>query len=153
MPYWPFPMAVAAILLALGLRYGGWVAPLVVLGGYVAMRGVMAWVPVPLVEVASCTLWLAIAFVLCYKGAWVPGFFYALSGLTYPALLVFGFRIEYMGLSPVISAAFGLIALIGIGGGIIGLALDRNNRDMDHGGILVRFSDNPLGLATRKMRD
>lgn len=148
MPYWPIPVVLTAIILLFGLRYGAWLAPLIVLAGYAAMRGVIAQVPVELHEIAGCTLWLLVGAVLCYKGAWVPGFFYTLSGMTYPALLVFGFKIEYMGLSPIIAAIFGLCALLGMGLGILALSpLADNYRSLD------RWADLTLGVATRSVRD
>jgi len=144
MPYWPIPMTIAALILLFGLRYGAWMAPLVVLAGYAAMRGVITFAPSALHEVVGCTLWLMVGALLCYKEAWVPGFFYTLSGLTYPALLLAGFRIEYMGLSPIIAAGFGLLALLGMGVGL--LALGSN-------GDQLRFLDRvpypTLGMASR----
>lgn len=152
MPYWPIPMTLAALLLLCGIRWGGWFAPLVVLLTYIAMRGVMSYVSAPFVEVASCTLWLCCAAILCYKGAWVTGFFFALSGATYPALLIIGFRMEYMGLSPIIAAIFGLLALVGIGGGIYGLASGDNSSDYNSGPVGI-FPHYTLGMAPRSLRD
>ena len=100
---------------------------------------------------SNCTVWLSCAAFLCYKGAWVPGFFYALSGMTYSALIMVGVRIEYMGLSPIIAAIFGLLALIGMGSGILGLALGSNTR-LGGSGFLDRFHDYTLGMATRSVR-
>jgi len=146
MPYWPIPMTISALLLLAGLRYGGWVAPLIVFAAYASMRLLVSITPASLIEVAGCTLWLVFAFLLCYKGAWVPGFFYTLSGLTYPALLLVGFRIEYMGLSPIIAAVFGLLALAGMGGGIFAMAIGPH---MDSSRFLCRLPTHTLGVATR----
>lgn len=122
MPVWPFLIAITACLMLWGARHGAWLIPALALGGYVGMRAIIWGLPSGWHEVAGCTLWLCVAAaMMCFKG-WVPGFFYALSGLTYPVMLIFGFRIEYLGLSPIIAEVFALLALLSIGGGIAGLA-------------------------------
>lgn len=151
MPYWPFPMGVAALLVLFGARHGVAIVPAIILAAYIAMRGIIAYVPTPFIEVAGCTLWLICAAILCYKQAWVPGFFFALSGLTYPVLLVFGFRIEYMGTAPIIAAIFGMLALLGVGGGILGVS--GNTAPHDSGGYFDRLAHYSLGMASRSMRD
>ena len=148
MPYWPIPMTIAAVLMLCGLRWGGWFAPMTVLLTYIAMRGVVSYAPTHLIEVASCALWLCCAAILCYKGAWVPAFFYALSGVTYPAFRVFGFHVEYMGASPIIAAGLGLLALIGMGGGLFGLASGENTGG-NHSRVFYNLPHYTLGMATR----
>jgi hypothetical protein len=133
-------MGFAAILTLLGWRLGPWHVPALALLGYVLMRGVILFVPDWLHEIAGCTLWLCIAMAMGYKGGAVPGLLYAASALTYPVLLTFGYRMEYMGLSPIIAEAFAVCALLWIGGGIGGVVISAN-RDM------LGFMDRPHGAA------
>ena len=122
MPVWPFMMATAAALTIWGLRHNAWHAPALALCAYVAMRVVMSHVPETFIEVVACALWLFFAALMVYKGAAVPGLFFALSAMTYPVLLVFGYRIEYMGFAPFVAEFFAVCALLSIGGGIYGMA-------------------------------
>lgn len=132
MPVWPFLIAITVALTFWGWRHGVWVIPALALGGYVAMRGIIWGLPPELHEIAGCALWLCVAGAMMYFKGWVPGFFYGLSGLTYPVLLTFGFRIEYMGLSPIIAEVFAALALLSIGGGIAGYAFHNSaNRNSD----------------------
>lgn len=130
MPVWPFLIAITVALTLWGWRYGVWIIPALALGGYLGMRGVIWGLPGGWHEVAGCTLWLCVAAAMMYFKGWVPGFFYALSGLTYPVMLLFGFRIEYMGLSPIIAEVFAALALLSIGGGVAGHA--RHNHADSH---------------------
>lgn len=122
MPVWPFLIAITVGLTLWGWRHGVWIIPALAFAGYLGMRGVIWGLPSQWHEVAGCTLWLCVAAAMMYFKGWVPGFFYALSGLTYPVMLLFGFRIEYLGLSPIIAEVFALLALLSIGGGIAGYA-------------------------------
>lgn len=146
MPFWPFFMGTAFLLTLAGWRHGVWHIPALAFAGYVGMRGVMTWVPANAHEVAACTLWLIVAGIMMYRGGYVPGFFYALSALTYPALLPFGFRLDYLGLSPIIAEAFAVFALLSIGGGIVGMV----HPNLDRRGFLAWFSVNSLGVAARE---
>ena len=139
-------MGAAFLLTLAGWRHGAWVIPALAFVGYVGMRGVMTWVPNELREVAACTWWLCIVGPMMYKGGHVPGVFYAMSALTYPALLLFGFRLEYLGLSPIIAEAFAVLALLSIGGGIVGMAYPH----LDRRGFLAWLSANSLGVAARQ---
>jgi len=145
MPFWPFFMGTAFLLSIAGWRHGVWLIPALALLGYIGMRGVMNWVPLEYLEVAACTLWLLIASVMMYNSGWVPGFFYSLSALTYPAFLLFGFRIEYLGLSLIVSEIFAVLALLSIGGGIVGMA----NTDSGPSRLLSRLAPYSVGMAAR----
>lgn len=149
MPVWPFLMAVTAGLALWGWRHNAWEVPVVALSGYVAMRFVVNFTPASYTEIAGCASWLFFAYIMLRLGAWVPGFFYALSALTYPALLVFGFRLEYMGLTPVIAEIFAVLALISIGGGIYGVA---NSANPDGPRVLSWITSHSVGVAARATR-
>ena len=146
MPFWPFFMGAAFLLTLAGWRHGVWHIRAMAFAAYFGMRGVMTWLPPSAHEVAACTLWLIAAGLMMYRGGYVPGFFYSLSALTYPALLLFGFRLEYLGLSPIIAEAFAVLALLSIGGGIVGMAYPH----LDRRGFLAWLSANSLGVAARQ---
>lgn len=143
MAFWPFFMGAAALLTLWGARHGAWIIPALALSGYVLMRLVILLPPDGWREVATCTLWLCLAALMMYHDGWVPGFFYGLSGLTYAALLPLGFRIEYLGLAPILAEGFAIAALLSIGGGIYGVAYHP-------GGDFTRSSDR-LEPATASM--
>lgn len=145
MAFWPIMMGAAGVLTVIGASRGEWIAPTLALCGYVGMRVIVGTVDPQFIEVVSCILWLCVAAGMMYNGAWVPGFLYALSGLTYPVLLIFGARMVYLGLSPIIAEAFAILALVWIGGGLYGMAHTASDTDRPlHGG-----RNNPLGVAAR----
>ena len=149
MPVWPFFIAISAGLTLWGWRHGAWQIPAIALCGYIAMRLLIIYSPQGYVEVIGCASWLIFAGLMVYKGGAIPGFFYALSALTYPTLFTFGFRIEHMGLSPIIADLFAALALISIGGGIYGLANPLAYRS----GLLDRVQGYSLGVALRQETD
>lgn len=144
-PFWPFLMGAAALLTVWGAALGAWKAPALALIGYIGARAVIMGVPEWTHEVALCTLWLSITAAMGYNGAWVPSFFYTLSACTYPALLIFGVRLEYLGLSAIVAECFAVLALLSIGGGLGGVAFAGRNH--------ARFTDwlavNAVGMAAR----
>ena len=121
MEVWPFLVALTFGLTVWGYMRGAWIAPALAFAGYVGMRGIMWGLPSAWHEVAACSLWLCVASLMVYNRAYVPGFFYALSGLCYPVFLLIGFPMEYMGVSLIFAEVFAACALIGIGGGIYGM--------------------------------
>ena len=128
MPFWPIYFVVSAGLILWGWRHDAWVAPALALLGFVLMRINVSYTSLELTEVVGGFAWLLIACGLLYCGAAIPAFFFALSALTYPVLLTFGFKIEYMGLTPIIADLFAVLALLTIGGGIYGMANPGGNR-------------------------
>lgn len=168
MPVWPFLMGAAALLTVGGAVVGAWRVPALALIGYIAVRGVMPIAPPELTELAICAVWLTIAAVMAHIGGKVPAFFFALSALTYPALLPFGFRVEYMGIVPIFADGFAIIALLSIGGGLLGMVdrhdvLGAEHRDGDErsgtiepvsgvsrGGLLAWIADHSLDVARRE---
>ena len=146
MQVWPVIIVITAGLTLWGWRHNAWQIPAIALCGYIAMRFVVTYSAAGFVEVAGCTSWLLFASLMVYKGGGVPGFFYALSALTYPALLVFGFRLDYMGLSPIIAEIFAALALLSIGGGIYGMA----NFSVDNHRFLAWVQSNSMGVALRQ---
>lgn len=149
MPYWPFVMGASALLLAWGLRLGAWQVPFVIFATYCVVRGIVMFMPVSLHEVTICAAWLGASAIMLLLKAWLPGFFYILSGLTYPAFLVFGVRMEYMGISPIVAEAFALCALLCVGGGLYGMASTDRAAGSHGGGILSWLAPSALGVAAR----
>lgn len=149
MPVWPFLMALSAGLTLWGWRVNAWHVPALSLLGYVGMRGIIWGMPAEVHEVAGCTWWICVCALMAMKGGHVPAFFYALSAMTYPMLLIFGFRMEYMGLSPIISECFAALALLSIGGGLYGL---ERHSGADSGGVrpVGRFVAYSVPVAFRK---
>lgn len=144
-PVWPFLMGATAALTAWGWTLGAWKIPALALLGYVAMRGVIGYIPDGLVEVTACAVWLGIAAAMLYHGGHIPAFFFALSAMTYPVFFMFGLRIEYMGLIAVFADGFAICALLCIGGGL-GISHTRS----DGFGILGRFAHHSVGVAARE---
>ena len=141
-------MLVCLALAFWGRGRQGAFAPIAILCGLIAMR-VVIWGFDPLLhEVASYTVWLCIAVAIMYKGAWLPGAFCLLSGVTYPTLLVLGVRIEYLGLTPIIADAF-LIAALFVGwAGMVG----NRNSGADRSGMVSDDKSLAVGMAARKTR-
>lgn len=146
MPFWPFLIAITAGLIFWGWRHNAWEMPAIALCGYIAMRGVVTFSPVGYVEIIGGTSWLLFAAIMIYRGGAIPGFFFTLSALTYPALLVFGFRLDYMGLSPIIAEIFAALALLSIGGGIYGISHSPGYRS----GFMDRVATYSVGVAVRQ---
>ncbi len=126
-PFWPIFTGAAAILTAWGYVVGSWKAPFAILCGYAAMRGVMTWVDPSAREVAAFLVWALVAIQLYRVKAWVPCLAYLCSGVVYPALLIFGFQIVYLGLAPIIAELFALAALISMGGGLYERSISNSN--------------------------
>jgi hypothetical protein len=148
MPYWPLVMAVAAGLTAWGWRHNAWEIPAIVFCGYVLMRLVVTYVPPEYIEVTACASWLFFAALMVYRGGELPGFLYALSGLTYPVLLVFGRKLEYMGLASIVAETFAALALLSIGGGVYGMA----NPPRDSSRPLAWLQGHSVGVALRQSK-
>lgn len=145
MPFWPFFMGAAFGLTLWGALRGAHMVPLIVFLGYLAMRGVIWGLDADLHEVAGCLVWLVVAFALMQRGAWVPGFFYTLSGLAYPALLIFGGRLAYLSASAILAEVFAIAALGTIAGGLAGLAHSHD----DGPRALHWLSSHAVGMAPR----
>jgi len=146
MPFWPIPMAAAAMLLVWGASRGVWAVPALALSAYIGTRLVMGATPPALHEVAVCSLWLCIASCMMYTRAWVPGFFFTLSALTYPVLLIFGARIGYLAPSSIIGDVFAALGLLSIGGGLAGLSDAAGDPDRSLGWLAAHS----LGVAERQ---
>lgn len=148
MPFWPLFMGAAAFLTWWGIRAGAWQTPAIVLFSYISVRMVVTYIPTELHEVTICAIWLIAAMAMGMLKSYLPSFFYALSGLTYPVFLIFGFRIEYLGLSPIIAEIFAFLALLSIGGGLYGLSVDRHP-STHRARFVHRLSSAALGVAPR----
>ena len=138
-------MGAAALLTVWGWHKGAPAVPALALIGYVLVRAAVMWVPPVVAEIAVCTIWLLIAFLMMYKEAWIPGFFYTLSGAVYPLFLIFGVRLGYLSPPSILGDVFAICALLGIGGGLA--ALDNSSADPDRS--VHWFSAYSLGLAPR----
>ena len=97
-------------------------APGFVLLGYCAMRLVIVHTTETVVNVCSCMVWLFISIGLLRMDWHKVALLWACSGITYPMFGILGYQIEYFGLSVMISEAFAVLALLGMGGGIVGMA-------------------------------
>lgn len=139
MPFWPFISGIAVALTFWGWRHDAWQIPAIAVVGYVGMRAIVISVDPNYHEITGCMWWLVICCWLALFGGFAPALLYAASALTYPVMLLFGFRMEYMGLSPIIAEVFALLALLSIGGGIYG-----KSRDAD-------FSRDHPGSSDRSM--
>jgi hypothetical protein len=146
MPVWPFLMGIAALLTLWGWRVGAIAIPLLALVGYVGMRAVVQ-LPPAYIEVVGAAWWLVICALMLGKGGEIPAFFYALSALTYPVMLIFGFRMSYMGLSPIVAECFAALALLSIGGGIYGVA---SGSIGDRTGLVAWAASHSAGVAPRE---
>lgn len=146
-PFWPIFAGAAGILTVWGYLVGSWKAPLAILCGYFAMRGVMWGLDPSVREIAAFSVWALVAIQLYRVRAWVPCLAYLCSGVVYPALLVFGFQIVYMGLAPVIAELFALAALISMGGGMYERTISTRNPDRHSLGFGRVLSSVSLGMA------
>ena len=150
MPFWPWYMLACAVLIYVGRRDGAWIAPALILGGLIAMRGVVTYTDGPWQQVAACAVWLSVAALLAYKGLWLVAVLCATSGIVYPALMLFGLRIEYLGPVAILADVFliaGMVAAHFGGGG--GVAADPRGRAL--GGVAV-LVDRPGGVAAPQAR-
>ncbi len=143
MPFWPFLMASAAGLALWGLPRDAWHIPAIVLCGYVAARAIVTLVPSNFIEVVLCASWLFFCVLMLIRGGEIPAFFFALSALTYPVLLLLGMRIQYMGVVPIVSDGLSILALLSIGGGLFGMAPSDSGPDRPNNWL----ANHSLGLA------
>lgn len=120
MPVWPFISSIAVILTLWGWRHDAWLVPLMAVIGYIGMRAIAYTVNPDYIEVTGCMWWFVICCFLASFGGFVPALLYTASAMTYPIMLIFGKKIEYMGLSPIIAEVFALLALLSIGADIYG---------------------------------
>ncbi len=138
-------MGAAALLTVWGWLKGAPTIPALALSGYVLVRLALNLLSPVGHEIAVCTIWLFIAFLMMYKEAWIPGFFYTLSGAVYPLFLIFGVRLGYLSPPNILAEVFAICALLGIGGGLA--ALGSSGVDPDR--PVSWFSAYSLGLAPR----
>ncbi len=149
-PYWPVLMGVAAALTFWGTFVNSWRAPLIVLCGYLGMRGVIWGLDRDVWEIGAFTVWAVGAIMLYRTKAWIPGTAYLCSGVVYPFFLLFDVRIAYHGLAPIVAELFALFALISMGGGLY--ERTRMGSDRSARGGVGRFgtiwSNVSLGVAS-----
>lgn len=119
MPFWAFYMIACGALVLLGWRVNAWKVPALILLGLIFMRPI-SMMPVVWEEIVSCTVWLGITALVYYQRTFLTAFLLGVSTLVYLPLLVVGFRIEYMGLLPIVSDLFLILAIGVSGGGIFG---------------------------------
>jgi hypothetical protein len=124
--FWQIYMAICAVLIFNGRRNGKWIGPALVLAGLVGTRAVVEYAAPMLHDVASCALWLSVAGVMTINRLWLPSVLCATSGMVYPAAMLAGMRVEYLGAVPIVAdvmMVLGLFASLASGGGN-GVAVD-----------------------------
>ncbi len=149
LPFWPLMMGAAALLTLWGVLKGAWVAPLAVLAAYIAMRGVMAWADDPLQEHFAFYVWLFAGMVIFKAKEYLASVAAIGAGVTYPAMALLGFPIEYLGLAPIIGEMFAILALISIGGNFY----DREHRSRSAADLRFRIHSRVAGVSHRVGED
>lgn len=140
MPFWAIYMIACGALVLLGWRVDEWKVPALIFLGLVGVR-LTPFTPdlveyllkVTLTEdgrktihaLGSCTVWVAITALVAYNSGYITAFLLGISTIVYLPLLVVGYRIERMGLLPVVSDLFLILAILVCGGGIFGKHIDR----------------------------
>lgn len=149
MPFWAIYMIVCALLALMGWRDRGWVVPVTIFAGLLGVR-LTPYLPSEFHELGSCTVWIGVSWVLLRCKAPVASFLIAISALVYLPLMVVGFRIEFMGLLPIISDLF-LILAVGAGGAnIVGKHLPPRNHPRDSFGLRADLGVHSEIVASRK---
>lgn len=129
--FWPWYMALCAVLVLWGALSGvprAWLAPMILLGGLVGGRVIIAGLTPQVHEFAFCALWLCVALTLVSVKAWVPALCCGLSAWAYVSLWPLGFRIEHLGFLPVV-ADIAFLAGVGFVGLGIGLSVAAGGAD------------------------
>lgn len=140
MPFWAFYMIACAALILLGWRSNNWRAAAFILLGLLGVR-LTPFLPDAWHEIGSCTVWLIVTYLLAYTKSHVTSVLIGLSALAY-SLLIVGFRIEYMGLLPIVSDAFLILAIGASGGGVYKRFLHMLGRLGRRGDMVVSFQEN-----------
>lgn len=148
MPFWAFYMIACAALILLGWRGNAWKAPAAILAGLFGVR-LTPFLPDVFHEIGSFTVWLIVTYVLAYNKHYVTSVLIGLSALAY-SLLIVGFRIEYLGLMPIVSDAFLIFAIGASGGGIYRKCVGFFRRLGGRSDMVVSFSQD---LAKSKGAD
>lgn len=148
MPFWAFYMIACAALILLGWRGNAWKAPAAILAGLLGVR-LTPFLPDVFHEIGSFTVWLIVTALLMYTKHYVTSVLIGLSALAY-SLLIVGFRIEYMGLLPIVSDAFLIFAIGASGGGVYRQCVDFFGRVGRRGNLVVSF---PQDLAKSQGAD
>lgn len=127
MPMWPFLMGYCALCAAFGLYLGrgAWIVPAILLGGYIAARVLVGAFGHPVLEFSFFALWATVAILVASTGAHFTGLMFMGAAVLYPVFVTFGYRLEYLGLLPVLSDVLAIIGLLGVGGGLGVTYLDR----------------------------
>lgn len=144
-PFWPWFVGVAACLFLAGVVNGKWRVAAIVLFGEV--MAVVIFKHAAYSSLVLCTSWLFFAYLMAYNGGKVPAFFYTLAGLTSGALFVFGIGLVPWGPAPVLIDIFSALALLSVGGGIVGFL---DNSCHNRARLLDRVSLASMGLAPRQ---
>ena len=156
-PFWPVPVSISLLLLAVGLYKGAWRVPAAVVVGYAATRLTDVYLTAPTDEVEVTLIWIGVAVYLgiAHK-AWFSAFFFGLSGSVYTILLVvFGENVAYLSISAILAEILALFGLIAIGGGLYGSRNPTPTRSTTYdistaNGALHNLLVYRLGMASRK---
>lgn len=149
MPFWAFYMIVCVALALWGWRHSSWQTPVLILAGLVGVRFTSP-LPEVLNEIASCTVWMAITLFVFSRRTYLVAFLLGISTVTYLPLLVLGYRIEYMGLLPIVSDAF-LILAIGASGHDIYRKSISDPRHSPRRVFLLRFAQGSVAKSVARV--
>lgn len=149
MPIWPLYMIWAVALIPVGMKFGDWKSAAAILLGLVLVR-LNAFTPEVWRELLSASIWLLIAALLLYSRRYVASALIGFSALVYLPMLVFGYRIEYFGLLPILSDAFLILALGVSTGGAIGIGSNRSDNSHRPDRLAVAIQS---GMAARQARN
>ena len=151
--FWIIPATLCAALTIWGavIGRGAWAVPALALLAYAGVRAIVSHLPPSAHEVAVCAFWLCVCLVMVKlpSGA-LPAFFWTLSALTYPVLLIWGVRIDWLSPSPVLAEIFAACAIVSVGGGLRGMASDPGGGVHRH---LRRVGDPFSRMARRAQAD
>ena len=114
MPFWAYYMIACIALVLWGWRVSQWRVPALILCGLIGVRLTPIF-PETIHEIASCTVWMTVTYAVLAHRKHLQAFLLGISTVTYPIFLILGYGIEYMGVQPIVSDAFLILAILASG--------------------------------------
>lgn len=148
MPFWAIYMVACGALVFWGWRVGLWVAPALIFVGLFGVR-FTPFLPPIYHELASCTVWICVTIAVALHGRHLVALLLAFSAMAYLPLLVVGYRIEKMGILPITSDIFLILAIVACG---FGFHRKHIHSDSDRSGFENPVADPALRVASSKAR-